>query len=393
MLFILLFHDNFKNMVRIIKNIVKSVIPIVLMTPLVSCNVGNPLVLQTRDVDYLNKTGDVIHGNILDFNVPGGKAIEVYDTLLMVITNNPEGLLQIFDIRTKQPIASLCQQGRAKNEFSELFISKASQLIERNGDIIIVLRGEGGYVLKEVNVSASIREGHTIIEEVNNNLPFGCEGVVGLDNGIDRLFVFNNHNYNIDMEDYNPPTFSIINEDNTEEIKVYGRLIDFDNDYFTTFWYSGVLCKHPTKNIVVQCVSTMDYIHYFDFDNNNFYSIHQVGSPTFDNIKVPDTKNPDGSISLHQYYHFYESIATDNLFFVIYLNGDYSRDNFIESRGEAKELLAFDWDGNYVGGVKLDYGVTDLAYDSKHNILYGIRSVDERIVSFDLSDFIKSIDK
>lgn len=377
-------------MVCFIKLIGKCVISIVI-TSLISCHVGNPLELETREVDYLNKTGDVIHGNILDLNVPGGKAIEVYDNLLMVITSDPNGLLQIYDIRTKQPLASLCQQGRARNEFSEKFIFKASQLFERNGDIIIVMRGEGGYVLKEVNVSASLREGHTIIEGVYNNVPFGCEGVVGLDNGINRLFVFNNHNYNIDMEDYNPPTFSIINEEDTKEIKVYGRLIDFENDYFTTFWYSGGLCKHPTKNIVIQCVRTMDYIHFFDFDNNNFYSIHQVGSPTFDDIRVPDTSNKDGSISLNKYYHFYESIGTNNVFFVIYLNGDYSKDNFRQTRGEAKELLAFDWEGNYVGGVKLDYGVTDLAYDSKRNILYGIRSVDEKIVSFDMSDFMKSI--
>lgn len=379
-------------MVRFMKLIVKCVFSIVI-TLLISCNSGNPLLLQTRDVDYLNKTGDVIHGEILDFNVPGGKAIEVYDTLLMVITSDPNGLLQIYDIRTNQPLASLCQQGRAKNEFGDKFIFKATQLIERNGDIVIVLRGEGGNVLKEVNVSASLREGHTIIEGVYNNLPFGCEGVVGLDNGIDRLFVFNNHNYNMDTEDYNPPTFSIINDGSTKDIKVYGSLIDFDNDYFSTFWYSGGLSKHPTKNIVVQCVRTMDYIHFFDFDNNNFYSIHQVGCPTFDDIRVPDTTNPDGSITLNQYYHFYESIPTDDMFFVIYLNGNYSRENFVQTRGEAKELLAFDWEGNYVGGVKLDYGVTDLAYDSKRNILYGIRSVDEKIVTFDLSDFVKSIDK
>lgn len=128
----------------------------IVITSLISCNAGNSLLLQTREVDYLNKTGDVIHGNILDLNVPGGKAIEVYDTLLMVITSDPNGLLQIYDIRTKQPLASLCQQGRARNEFSEKFIFKASQLFERNGDIIIVMRGEGGYVLKEVNVDIPV---------------------------------------------------------------------------------------------------------------------------------------------------------------------------------------------------------------------------------------------
>ena len=63
----------------------------------------------------------------------------------------------------------------------EKFIFKASQLFERNGDIIIVMRGEGGYVLKEVNVSASLREGPTRIVGVYDNCPFGFEGWVGLE--------------------------------------------------------------------------------------------------------------------------------------------------------------------------------------------------------------------
>lgn len=377
-------------MVCFIKLIGKCVIPIVI-TSLISCHVGNPLELETREVDYLNKTGDVIHGNILDLNVPGGKAIEVYDTLLMVITSDPNGLLQIYDIRTKQPLASLCQQGRARNEFSEKFIFKASQLLERNGDIIIVLRGEGGYVLKEVNVSASLREGHTIIEGVYNNIPFGCEGVVGLDNGINRLFVFNNHNYNIDMKDYNPPTFSIINEEDTNEIKVYGRLIDFENERYATFWYAGGICKHPTQNIVVQCMRTIDYIHYFNLDDGKHFAVHQTGAPTFDDIKVPNTVIDD--VYCYDYNHFSESIGAEKFLLVMYLNGDYRKENIKKGNGEATELLAFDWEGNYLGGVKLDLFVHDLAFDPKSNLLYGLRIRDEKIVTFDLSDFIKSIDK
>jgi hypothetical protein len=51
-------------MVCFIKLIGKCVIPIVI-TSLISCHVGNPLELETREVDYLNKTGDVICANPL----------------------------------------------------------------------------------------------------------------------------------------------------------------------------------------------------------------------------------------------------------------------------------------------------------------------------------------
>ena len=36
----------------------------------------------------------------------------------MVVTSNPKALLQVYDTRTLEPLAMLCQQGRAKNEFT-----------------------------------------------------------------------------------------------------------------------------------------------------------------------------------------------------------------------------------------------------------------------------------
>ena len=189
----------------------------------------------------------------------------------MIITNNSKALLQVFDTQTLRPIAMLCQQGRAKNEFSDNKINKSNQLFLRGGDIYIILRGEGGAVLKEINVSSSLREGHTVVEEINNSIPYGCGKVVGLDKGINRLFTFNNHNYNIDLNEYNPPSFSIINKKSTKDIELYNRLVDFEDNIYSTFWYSGSIIKHPSKNIVVQCMTTIDYIHFFDIDNDKFF--------------------------------------------------------------------------------------------------------------------------
>ena len=151
---------------------------------LTSCHMADPLAFETHEVDFINKTDDIIHGTFLDIEITGGKSIAVYDTLLMIITNNSKALLQVFDTQTLRPIAMLCQQGRAKNEFSDNKINKSNQLFLRGGDIYIILRGEGGAVLKEINVSASLREGHTVVEEINNSIPYGCGKVVGLDKGI-----------------------------------------------------------------------------------------------------------------------------------------------------------------------------------------------------------------
>lgn len=380
-----------RTMKKALKYLFSAIMAATLVSAMfVSCSNGDSnLIFPTHEVDFMDKTGDVVHGRILDLDVAGGKAIAVYDTLLMIITNNPAAFLQVYDTRTLQPLAMLCQQGRAKNEFSDKNIYRSDQIVQRNGDIIIILRGEGGNAIKEINVSASIREGHTVVEGINDRIPYGCGKIVGLDNGIDRLFIFNNHNYSLDQNFFNPPSFSIRGENSSKEIEIFKSLIDFEDDIYSTFWYSGSICKNPSRNILVQCMASIDYIHFFDLDNDRYFSVHQTETPTLDEIRVPNKIVDD--VYVYDCNHFSESVGAEDFFLVIYMNGDYRRKNIDQSKGEATELLAFDWDGNYLGGVKLDMFAQDLAFDSKSNLLYGFRLREEKIVTFDLSDFIESI--
>lgn len=360
---------------------------------LFSCQSKNPLIFETREVDFINKTSDVVEGDFLELEVMGATSIAVYDTLLMVVTNNPNALLQVYNTKTLEPLAMLCQQGHAKNEFAESYLYKLSdQVFMRNGDVIIVLRGEGGYVLKEINVTASIREGKTVVEGINTKVPYGCQEVYGIDNELTSLFTYNNHNYNLDMEEYNPPTFSVINENGAKEIKIFRSLVDFENPEYTAFWYNNGMSKHPTKNIFVQCVTTMDYIHFLDLDNENYFSIHQVGAMTYADVSIPYVIK-DKIYYEYDYEHFHETIVAEDYLLVFYLNGDYRKQSVKEGNNSAAELLAFDWNGNYLGGVKIDLVAQDFAYDSKNKILYGYRIFDEKIIAYDLSEFVNSFAK
>ncbi len=56
------------------------------------------LALKTREVDFKNKTGDMIKGKVLDLEVSGGYTISVSDTLMMLITSNPKGMLQVYGL-------------------------------------------------------------------------------------------------------------------------------------------------------------------------------------------------------------------------------------------------------------------------------------------------------
>lgn len=47
------------------------------------------------------------------------------------------------------------------------------------------------------------------------------------------------------------------------------------------------------------------------------------------------------------------------------------------------ELLVFDWDGNYIGGFKMDRNLHFIEYDEIHNVLYGI-NIDEELYAYDM---------
>ena len=57
----------------------------------------------------------------------------------------------------------------------------------------------------------------------------------------------------------------------------------------------------------------------------------------------------------------------------------------------APELLFFDWDGKFLKSVKVDTEITDITYDERKQVLYGLDEENDRILCFDLSLIIKQL--
>ena len=124
------------------------------------------MVLQTREVDYKDKTADEIKAQPFSLQVPGIQDLVVHDSLLIFMTSDPEGMLKVYNKSTLQPIASFCTRGRAANEFpGQIFLLNIQQY-QRNGDLILPVMDNSTFIQKEVNVSASLRQGLHRIPDV-----------------------------------------------------------------------------------------------------------------------------------------------------------------------------------------------------------------------------------
>ncbi len=81
---------------------------------------------------------------------------------------------------------------------------------------------------------------------------------------------------------------------------------------------------------------------------------------------------------------------TPDYLFLLYKTGEYSQ-SFQEYKFAFPELYIFDWDCNYLCGVKIGIAIHEIAYDEKNQNLIGLDRIDDIAYSFDLSELMSSI--
>lgn len=332
---------------------------------------------DVREIDFLNKTGDVQEGQFIG-EILGARSIMVYDTLLFVVTSDPNGFLQIFSTNDVQKkLGSFCKQGRAQNEMTRLSFCQAY----KKDDHIYLFVIDGGMRICELDITASLKEGYTVVTRTKMR-PFVELGLdVFLDNDIDYFLDFIDAYEVVDLDGQQkkaPCKYTLIKGEKQKDLAFFKSAMEVEYNGFVNFPYRGGLKKHPSKNIVANQFLHMDYLLFMDFDKNHYFAVHQKGSIThndvFHNVKPGR-------------YKFTSSTASENYYFVLYRDGDYChREN--EEDDDNAELLLFDWDGNYIKGFKMDRNSDSMGFDENNKILYTMNSRSEKLYSYDLSPYL-----
>lgn len=143
----------------------------ILVVSCLSCNNnGQNLITPVTEIDYLNKSEITLQGRLVNPEIPGTERIIVADTLLLVTCNNPQAQLLVFSTNSLDSIGSFCTRGRARNEFLRLY-SSTEQVFHDNGHIIIPFIDYLNEI-KEVDVTESLAQGHTVVNGTAEILPF-----------------------------------------------------------------------------------------------------------------------------------------------------------------------------------------------------------------------------
>lgn len=385
----------------------KIVFLLVTLLVLLSCNNGKSRFLfSVHETDFVNKSKITVKGTRADVDLPLGVSnLALCDSFFIVMFYNGGPLMNVYSLDWDL-LGRFCYKGRANNEFLEVPRMLSRQTLKgENGNILIPLK-EGNYNIKVLDLQQSLQSQKTTIVMEKTFMPYtmaksgGEKGYYLLPRTFD--FVYLNNDINQIFRGYS----MLVDHDGS----VYGRdyeVMDdsiqkkyfkmLSHDFPEDFDYVGdQLHKHPSRNLIIEPLMYMDYILFFDLDNDTTFAIHQKGSLSFDDKLSPVVyttfKNlaGDEEIMDTRPVHFAGFAATESFFMVYYGAGDYTV-NQPDPMNAAPELLFFDWDGNFLKSVMMDVGVGDIVYDEKSQTLYGLDYSNECIIGFDLSAVVADI--
>lgn len=348
---------------------------------LLSCKGEHGITVPVHEVDYLNRSESVIHGSIVPQEFIGANTFTLFDTLLMVMSNNPAGLLSVYSTNTLSHLGTFCQKGRARNEFQSDVSFCCRQAYIKDGHVILPL-AEYPKTLKLIDVTASIDNGGTVVTDVMECLSMDDGIFVILDDDYANRYEFWEYVPMSEQDDKVPTKYYLYRDNNKKELIFFNELMKSESKN-TILPYLGNLYKHPYKNKVVQSFERLDYLLYMDYDTENYFAVHQKGSLSFDDT-FPRNNDPRTAL------YFSAGTTSDQFVMFLYRHGDYTQKVTVDN--PMPELLVFDWDGNFICSYKVDQPVRTIVYDEIHKMLYGV-DASEHIYAYDLGSIANLLPK
>ena len=346
---------------------------------LCSCSTRKHYSFSVNEIEYANMADVMIEGNKIVIDEMGLDEVIASDSFLILLSGNPAGYVSVLDINTYNTVAHLCREGRARNEFMNS-VTATKQIYYRNNELILPIVDNTQFV-KEVNITESVKKGNTVVEKTDECVSIVDGYDIFLDNDLEKRFEYRFCTNDQVLKDrFTLPEYYLFSSNQKKEkIKVFPKMMDFQDPTRADAFYCGCLFKHPERNLIVQPFQYMDYILFFDLDSGKNFAIHQPGSLSFDDI-IPMKHGKS-------VYHFCDCAVSSEYFIVLYKAGDYTL-SFEDYSRANPEIIVFDWEGNYINSAQLDNVVHSITYDHERKILYGIDRRYDSLYSFDIGSLV-----
>lgn len=331
------------------------------------------IIPEVKEISFADQERGFVEPVKMDYCPMGVFDIMSYDKYLFFITQNKSAYFRVYDVEKGAEVAALCQQGRANNEFNFPIFFNSEQAYTVDGEIMLPIK-DNQSTLKEINITKSIDEQKTVINRTASCIQNTSSHLAFVDDDFSRTFVSDLKLSS--AEPAQPVKFYIQEADEQKtDVPAFKDVMNGSDQFAICNYYSGVLMKHPSRNIMTYSMAYLNYVLFFDLDTGKSFAIHQKETDTFEKYV---TENPN-------LLHFGDATASDDYYFTFYFAN--SRNN--PDADYVCEVLAFDWDGNYVGGFKTNTTIHRIAYNEKTKSLYCVNIGEELMYTIPVKEFIK----
>jgi hypothetical protein len=189
-----------------------------------SCSDSEKFVLSTKEVDYVDKTDSLLSGTKIEIDAFGMNRIFLKDSVFVILVDNQQNALKIFQYPSLKHIADICQRGRAKNEFIRPS-NTTTQVYYYKEKLILPFVDEDAHV-KEVNITESMNRNSAVVQSVSECIDRSEGHFIICNEGINYRFINYDVVFNdIDMKPSYAPKYEYVENGNVnKEIMVYPSL-------------------------------------------------------------------------------------------------------------------------------------------------------------------------
>ena len=326
-------------------------------------------------IDHFPQVYSLSNGTVVDLGIIGTLSMSVRDSLLIVTTQEKQGMWSFFSLPDYYNMGKYFTQGRGPNEFistpwveQQFFFKEQSRLFS----IIYDFTSGKSY---RMNVSKTLQDNKLSMSETGLSLPRTLFGRTFMDTT--RVLCREVNIGNTQMTRYVLNGGRKETSANLEKISLASIRPGEDINILSVH----AMCR-PNGDRIVEAAIGLNQINLYSLDNS-FGKTICVGK-RIDNIsRVQDIERSD------RMYTYMSTNVFPDFFGALYLND--TEMNYQSGKAGNPVIQFFNWDGDPLAEVKMDRMITSFTIDFTNGNLYTLNLNTEEIYKYDINHILAKL--
>ena len=300
----------------------------------------------------------------------------VYDSLLLGGSGENSHVFNVFGLNSRKKLGILAMRGQGPDDFIDA-TSAGKQFVKEGDDICFWLGdSHGKYLL--INISASLKEGRTIILKRYDNMSGRKKWLYGFGAGYildDDLLLVRTQSESLYQSDkcYQPASYHLYKNDIDHHVKDYTLfnkpIYSPDENFNSELFCNTTDGMRPDKKKMAMGMPFVGQLNIMDIKSGKQTGYLLKDSYDFDYF---------ASHSVEDYKAFFESLCVDQQYiYAACINKKITAREDDGSYIRAKKILVFDWEGNPTITLNLDHHIMNMSFDPVHRMMYVLDNEDE----------------